>query len=94
MTTTPEGNRVLARSLTVAIDVAGSDCSRSQRRAPLYAGPLSKATIPGPSDELILGAGSEQLLCFRVTFPLEGSDALQASRATATFVFHAERIVH
>jgi hypothetical protein len=84
------GSRALAEALVLSIKSGVSDCSLEGFDAggePLYRGPLSA----GAMEDRTLDPASGETLCLRVSLPMAGSNALQASIATATFTFDAEQ---
>lgn len=91
MSTAVTGSTPLASALRIGIKVApGATCTRTEYDA---SATVAYAEAAGLASAAIssrpLAAGASEFLCFRVELPSAAGNALQGTRADATFTFAA-----
>jgi hypothetical protein len=85
-----------ALQLTVKAEDAGGGCAAFTGASVLAATTLNGAGFGNAAQGIDVGdrnltAGTNEVLCFRVSLPLSTGDAMQGASSTATFTFDAEQ---
>jgi hypothetical protein len=86
----------LGDTLTLEIRALGTSCAAFDGGVIRAATALDGATFGSPSQgadagDRTLAAAANEVLCFRVVFPLASGNTLQGLSSTATFTFDAEQ---
>ena len=87
-------------ALQLTVKTVGAGCGTFNGATVLATTTLNGAAIGDPAQgadlgDRILDAGTNEVLCFRVTFPDTGNDnALQGGTSAVTFTFDAEQVAN
>jgi hypothetical protein len=93
---TTVASNTLGETLTLTVKTEGTNCATFDGTTVLAATVLDGAAIGSPaqgadSGDRVLGAASDEVLCFRVSLPLATGNTLQGSSSSVTFTFDAEQ---
>jgi spore coat-associated protein N len=96
---TTVASTILGDNLTVAIKTVGTSCAVFDGTSVLATTALDGAAFGSPAQgpqagDRTLAAAANEVLCFRVTFPLSADDTLQGLTSAATFTFSAEQTLN